>query len=404
MHLLPLILLIVTLPLGVAVQNIAAGLAVLIICINIIRRKNYKVDFEKVINGKLSPVIPTILAFAYILWLCVSTVLNVDHPTGSYGKFIGGYTYWAILPLILAANYQDFTGKDWQTIYRIGSIVCLIWGLVALSQLVWGWKVSGASFVDGPTRAQGFYSHPLTLAYSAILIFPLAAYRFASSRRDKNSWALFTGAILLVLASQSRAVQIVCMFILTYNFFKYGKKNLKIVFVIASFVSITFISVTDNRLKRRFAGIFDPNYDKSSGYADDRLVFWKVHSNMFLERPIVGHGQNLTTEYRTPWYDSAGFEAISKKYEAHNVFLQVAVCGGIVGLALFLSWWGYYFINIWRIVYDPYAGMILITMASFCIASFTQNSFQDSEVRNTLTLFTGLTCLFLRKPKQNCLD
>jgi O-antigen ligase len=119
---------------------------------------------------------------------------------------------------------------------------------------------------------------------------------------------------------------------------------------------------------------------------------------MFKERPWFGHGMNTDTAYRTKYYEAFGLGALKKKYEAHNMFLQMAVNGGLVALGLFTSWFAWWTKEAWKKRREHWSlDAAFITWIAFMVASLVQNSFQDSEVRYALTLFVTAQCLYRAK-------
>jgi O-antigen ligase len=111
---------------------------------------------------------------------------------------------------------------------------------------------------------------------------------------------------------------------------------------------------------------------------------------MFQEKPILGHGDHLNTAYRKPYYARLGMVDFVRTYEAHNMYIQIAVNAGLIGLILFLSWW------LWHLRFacnligkSEDAEVIFQTLVFWMLASLTQNSFQDSEPRYALTLLVS---------------
>ena len=127
----------------------------------------------------------------------------------------------------------------------------------------------------------------------------------------------------------------------------------------------------------------------SERYIDDRFAFWDVHWLMIKERPLLGHGAKLDKPYRLPYYEKMDLTAFPKKYEAHNLWIQITSNGGLIGLFLFGSWWLWYLVQVVRINGSQHRfakGLMLSTWMAFAMGGILQNSFQDSEVRMTLTL------------------
>jgi O-antigen ligase len=116
---------------------------------------------------------------------------------------------------------------------------------------------------------------------------------------------------------------------------------------------------------------------------------------MIQEKPLLGHGTGLTSKERTPYYENLGLGQMEKKYEAHNTYLQIWTEGGVFALLSFVAWLIATLALINRSISDrfdkfAFAGS-LVTLA---VASLTQNSIQDSEVR--FTLMVVLCCLYFK--------
>lgn len=67
-----------------------------------------------------------------------------------------------------------------------------------------------------------------------------------------------------------------------------------------------------------------------------RGEIWMLCGKFIKERPLFGSGPDTLLSRARPYYDSG---AVRQVYDyAHNDFLQVAVCLGLVGLAIYLAW------------------------------------------------------------------
>jgi O-antigen ligase len=379
LRLIPLFLLILILPLGVAGQNIGVGvvtLGMLILCF-----ANRSQLSQSLQQSFKEYQLPFVAGLSFCLWMAFSVWVNPDHPTNAPTRFIAGYSIWLLFPLVTLVTYRNLNQQDWRRLFVFGSIVSLVWGGLIVSQTIFGWKVSGISFVPGSTRAQGLYSHPLTLAYVVLLGFPLSVSQVVKRPRDLFAWFFLFGFGAGILASQSRTVQVIGIGILLYNAFRYSQGKARWWFVTSLTVVLLLGAITDNPVRARFVKTISGNFDRQSDYLDDRVAFWHVHWEMFKDRPIVGHGVNLDTAYRLPWYEELGLGDFTKKYEAHNMYLQTAVNGGVFGLGLFLWWYGIFLKRAYRSRKTYQGDMMLQTMGALSIAGLMQNAFQDSEVR-----------------------
>lgn len=67
-----------------------------------------------------------------------------------------------------------------------------------------------------------------------------------------------------------------------------------------------------------------------------RGEIWMLCGQFIKERPLVGSGPDTLLSRARPYYDSG---AVRQVYDfAHNDFLQVGVCLGLGGLAIYLAW------------------------------------------------------------------
>lgn len=382
---LPLYLLLLILPLAVAGQNIGASIATLILLGQLFQKRK-----ELSWRGLWSDFrIPLFLAVAFVGLLITSTMLNPDNPSEGAGALAWGHAMWALLPALVFLAQPPMTNGDWKKLFGFFGVVVAFMGAIALSQAVIGWKVSGSSFVSGDTRAQGFYSHPLTFAYVGLLLFPLGCIAVAKWSKSKAAWASFLGAAAIVYASQSRTAQAICAAIIGMNILYFAKGRARVALASVACASLLLVVFTDNPMKTRFSRtLSDKGFDVRSGYADDRLAFWDANWQMVKDRPILGHGDHLNTAYRAKYYERIGLGGFERMYEAHNMYLQVVVNAGVVGLGVFLAWYAWYLGLAARLIKQGFVGKVALqTLVALALGGVTQNAFQDSEVRFALTLF-----------------
>ena len=182
----------------------------------------------------------------------------------------------------------------------------------------------------------------------------------------------------------------------------YGSSNLRLkargkarVLVVSLVLALLAgVAFTENPISHRFkTTITHKSSMREKGYPDDRVAFWHVFWNMIKEKPVLGHGIDLNTKYRTPYYEDIGLGEFKKKYSAHNMFIQVTAESGFVGLTIFcaflismLNLFLYSFRENWIRVA---AGLMLL---GFVVASLTQNAIQDSIVKNAILLW--VVCAF----------
>lgn len=383
-------ILVIGFPLGVAVQNLTQGLAFLASLPKAFAR-------GKTLIWPRSLLLYTLSASATVSVLTLSTALNAKNTFDDYGAFVAGHLAWMILPCCLFAARERLTDLQLAKIGRWVVGIGAVWAAVVVTQAIFGWRLSGVTLVSDLTRPRGFYSHPLTLAYAALLVWPLAVSRLLKAPRS-GGLALFLSIGAIIYLTESRTVQIVAALILVWNMLTLLKGRPRFATLAALALTVMTIAVTPNRISTKFKNtVSEKGEDRKSEYVDDRLAFWDAHRLMIQERPIFGHGANLTTDYRAPYYESLGMGSFSKKYEAHNTFIQLMTEGGAMGLALFLLSFGAAWVGAGALG-PAVRRVVRQTLMAFSLAALTQNAFQDSEVRAGLTL---LMCSVWALPLQS---
>lgn len=378
---------------GIAAQNILGGIALIWLC-RLISQDPKRA--EKWLVFKRHYLWNVAFAGIFVLWTIVATTLNPQNPNQNYGHEFLGYLSWMTLPMACWFVYGDsLTKNTWMRLRNLAAIIIFLWGLIAISQYLWDWKIDGSILVRGGRRPQGIYSHPLTLAYAILAICPLSLYECFTSPRRITSWLMVFGATAIVLLTQSRTVQATYALLFLFFCFWSLKGRWRILTLSALMVAALAAVVIPNPFTWKFMKTFSAEgVDRHSAFLDDRIAFWQIHIDMIKERPWLGHGFDLNTAYRTPFYVNAGLGNFAKKYEAHNMYLQVLANGGLIGFALFLGWIirevG---MSLQKRTRYPARIIIPLTWLAYLLASLTQNSFQDGEVRLAMTLLVCVAWL-----------
>jgi O-antigen ligase len=336
---------------------------------------------------------------AFLLWNVFATVISPSQLPAEPGSYFIGYLPLVLLPW-LSGLLPKPDAKARSSLVTFGSIVVFIWGLAVLSQYLSPWRWQGASIVEHFTnRAQGFYSHPMSLAYAALLLWPLAVRAIIRSPRRRQSWLFSSGTAMLLLFSMSRIVQLLAALFALWNIFIMLSGRQRLLAFAASLVIGTGLAVTDNPVSARFHNLINPTTeDVMSDYPDDRLAFWHAHLLMIQERPWLGHGVHQNNAFRRPYYERLGLGAFKKQYPAHNQYLQFMAEGGVISLILYGSWLLAAFQLLRCGSLDPFLrGTGQQTLAIFSLGILTQNAFGDICVRMGVVLLFCL--LFLLMPE-----
>jgi O-antigen ligase len=375
------VLLILAAPLGVAGQNIGLGLSLLIFAIYSIHEQGRRL--RAVLK---SPVVAQFFLIWFVTLFPGVLATLAKGQLREAGRFLLGYVLVTPMFVLGLALRDDVRGK---VIKNVSTIILLLVGIISLSQFFMGWQLAGLNVTDQIKRAQGFYSHPLTLAYASLCIIPLIFARALDKPRDWR--AVLSALALLIMIATSQSLTVISLTAVTLIFLSIKlltRKKMLVLALIATTLGIVTLS-TPNPISQKFQTVLaGQRSDHETPYPDDRVAFWHAHWEMFKDAPIVGHGTDITREDRKPYYERIGLGHIKRMYEAHNMYLQAAVEGGLIaglGLLAFLIWWFLHARNFTRVESWQRLGA-LVTPLAFAAGGLTQNAIQDSEVRYLLIL------------------
>jgi O-antigen ligase len=193
-----------------------------------------------------------------------------------------------------------------------------------------------------------FYGEQLTIGHhiSYIAMYSLLAMFISLEFFFNNAVKLIKRVIWLSLAGflivsiyfiSSRAAFLAILVTLpVYLILKLGKKRLNIV-TISSILFIVVCLSSIYYLNQKVQNLFDNSTDPSIK-KDERFGIWNSAIVVSLRNPVIGVGigdsfNELEKEFKNLGY-SKGFY---KNLNAHNQYLEILLCSGIVGLLIFLS-------------------------------------------------------------------
>lgn len=283
-------------------------------------------------------------------------------------------------------------------------VYCLVQHFTGFDYRMKNW-ILGSEKLMGPSRYRslGFYSHPLSLASVSLALssgyWLLVWSVLNTSKKTAGMYALIAGSQLLILVTTGArfAFFLAVAMIAIVPFFaslKPGLRRLRNVTVLSTIIGgIALVSLSS--LGNRFIELYHKAL--AGQVLGDRLMFWKVHWQMFLDRAFFGQGFALTSaSVKKDYYSQIAGAGFTKIYNAHNLYLETLATSGVFGLftiGLICS----YLIKL--IVYERKLAeprtQVLITafflmVLANAVHGFLQNTFFDTNV-----VYLYLTYLWL---------
>ena len=245
-------------------------------------------------------------------------------------------------------------------------------------------------FSYGVFRLSGFMGHPLTLAYNLIfatLLFSFFCYgSYLEGHKSRAFWwassVLLCISILLLSGSRWPLV------VLAISGLLWTSKVILKRWKIAAMLGVLFAGAIF--LEGSLIGRFSEVYSKGRVKTEEipRLVFWKIHTKMFVDNPVWGVGYSARTVGSVDYYTKNGYNSMERKYSAHNQYLQVLADSGLVGFVVLFGFWSWMLI-LFKLVTDSTIKKVLFT----CVFIVTLSCVMNNVLRDSEFLFALWTCL-----------
>ena len=244
-----------------------------------------------------------------------------------------------------------------------------------------------------PSRAAATFDNPLILATFLIITTPFCAFSsvyFKHSKHRKLSRVCFAFSLLGILCTESRgayiaiALSIATLLISSRKIFK---KLLPFMFVLAIGIPLTIAL----RYKNNSSG------NEFLASNNNRLAIWRVCADLFTEHPIIGMGAG-TENIHQEIIQRIGIN----RSHAHNLFLEIATEGGIIGVILVIAIIVVFAKNLFKLfylknnAYRPYAVLYTSSIIGFITMSLYEHTLQSPKEMMIFFLFLGFAEATLR--------
>ena len=281
------------------------------------------------------------------------------------------------------------TGKE---LYGMLKAVLIVMSVISLIEIVL-FAVALPSQIGrmslGEIRLETF-AHSITTGEIKMLVllsvFPLVFVKGENILPIKYLISALALIFISLYITQSRNVFVavfVC-FIITGIFI-----NRKFLYVFLVSAAVLF-AVMPSQLRDRITSIADPSHPSNNA----RLIMWNIGWKMFLDRPLLGVGDN---EFRDVYKTYKEIEFNGEGSHLHSNFIMVLATHGILGLVAYLGIFIVLFLKHLKFyrAKPPGSGKLLVfgcilAVISFHVSGIFEWNFGDWEILTLLIFFSSL--------------
>lgn len=376
-----LILYALSLPLSISAANIALGL-VIFFTAALAAQKRARIYWPR----SLFALAAFFLWAAATVWIAEKRfdVMSLN----SFSKI------WNVLGMVFIPAAISWTSPGHERVFKVLFAAACLVVLAGLAEMIFG--LSFFSLMR-QGRFYGFQSHPLH-AGGLYCLLALTALSLALYNGSKLSLRIFWAASGLILSlgvilTRSRGYYLAfaagCFVILCFKGVKAALAG-----IVVGAVMVAGAALIDAPFRERLSTINVRHTDES---ARIRVRLWRAAAEMIKDHPIAGVGYRkwrdniLDYSRRVPdWFlDQASFA------HAHNSYLTFAAETGIIGLALFLSFWFMLVREQWRFLRTAVREHAVYALAVASLAGLLGLLAAACFEHNLLTATPSLCLFFL---------
>lgn len=270
-------------------------------------------------------------AYGVFLLSLIPSILLSDSPAMSLKDFFNEWIwrYVVFILIVVFIKRREYLVNLLTAYLTVMSVECMF-------TLV---EIMNHMRPDG--RGAGFNRMALSLGGIMCMLLPVAMVILMDSRFEKKlkQSAVFSvaGTLVGLLCNKSRGAWLTELFVVPIATFHYLKQNKKhMLSVAAVFLGILGFMLSSPQYVQRIQSITNTTTDRSNA---DRILAWKSAEIMVRDFPVTGIGLGRFREH----YPKYRFKEEKQDLgHMHNNFIHIATENGIVGLAGFLYFIGFY--------------------------------------------------------------
>ena len=304
----------------------------------------------------------TRLAWLFIFWVSASLIWSIQTNLVGYNQLLQLF--------VMAFLIADYVGRNPKLVSYIMSyysVSSFFVALIGISNFMKGLDASGFSQSTRTSAIEG-----QSVAHFAYYMLPAFLFSFQNIFDTDNSklvriLAAFASIIFLIaiLMSGTRGSWLAIIGVMLMVYIPRWELKQQLIFL--AVLVLTSFAVMQVPAVVQFVEFRTSNALSSGGAG--RTTIWKMGYQTFLSHPIIGAGirntedaMTFTSFSKTP-FDLELHEPFRPRV-THNIYIQVAIELGIIGLLIFLLWLGQLLLSPiyskeWLIVLAYLIGMLI---------------------------------------------
>ncbi len=269
----------------------------------------------------------------------VSALLSKYYLSSFYGvkRLVSAYIVFGLALAVI--SYKDMVRRIPLVVVisnAIGAILAVFGYLFHLRYFAIGTGVSENAI----ERATGLSVDPNFLAMTMLFSFPFIVFYLLTSKgviKKVLNIGLLVINVLTIILTYSRGGALVLLFmilmlcIINRQYIRPRNLGFFLITVMLFFLAVTLFLPTS--YKKRLGSVTEKKYDPSIA---GRLSYLKVARQTIMEHPLLGTGPltfpNIYADSKTPYKYLYG----DYRRSAHDVYIEILVGTGFMGLAVFL--------------------------------------------------------------------
>lgn len=295
------------------------------------------------ISGYKLPLLRNLISLTYLLflaWIIFSSILGLSFPQSFWGSYfrMQGILTWFCYGLLFFISGKVFEGFHFkiQACWAI-TISATFAACLALAQFISLWVFGHTLQLLYSNRVLSTFGQPNFLGAYLVMSLPFVWFMFKHTQR-KWKGLVATLMIILILAifsTVSRSAYLaLAVLAIFWGIYHYKLLLTGVVFSVLFFGIMA--TVSPNLVYQQWYRFKVDTVSKWS--AENRLVIAEKSTKLISKSPIIGYGlENFSLAFPTVLNsDDLGLKDIVVD-SAHNIFLDIAVQSGLVGLGLFIA-------------------------------------------------------------------